>query len=54
MKAACKHLDILSKHYIHFGWSACSVKAELDELDGYDINDIGIWTSSIRDVKSTS
>jgi hypothetical protein len=41
MKNACRHLGIISKHFVHFGQLAGSVKAELDELDGYIINDLG-------------
>jgi ribosomal protein L16 Arg81 hydroxylase len=41
MKNACRHLGIISKHFVHFGRSAGSVKAELDELDGYIINELG-------------
>jgi Centromere DNA-binding protein complex CBF3 subunit, domain 2 len=33
MKDACKNLGITSKHFVHFGKGAGSVKAELDELD---------------------
>ena len=40
MKNACRHLGIISKHFVHFGRLAGSVKAELDELDGYIINDL--------------
>ena len=48
MKQACDALQIPSKHFIHFGRSAGSVKAELDELDGYHINDIGNWNVDTR------
>jgi len=33
---------------VHFGRSAGSVKAELDELDGYNINDLGNWNVDTR------
>jgi Centromere DNA-binding protein complex CBF3 subunit, domain 2 len=33
MKDACKNLGTTSKHFVHFGRGADSVKAELDELD---------------------
>jgi hypothetical protein len=48
MKNACRHLGIISKHFVHFGRSAGSVKAELDELDGYNINDLGNWNVDTR------
>ena len=48
MKDACKKLSISSKHYVHFGRSAGSVRAELDELDGYDIGDLGNWNVDTR------
>ena len=48
MKNACRHLGIISKHFVHFGQSAGSVKAELDELDGYNINDLGNWNVDTR------
>ena len=53
MKNACRHLGIISKHFVHFGRSAGSVKAELDELDGYNINDLGnLNVDTRRDVYS--
>ena len=48
MKNACRHLGIISKHFVHFGQLAGSVKAELDELDGYNINDLGNWNVDTR------
>lgn len=53
MKQACKGLRIPSKHYILFGRSAGSVLGELNELDGYNINDLGNWNEDTRrDVSS--
>ena len=48
MKNACSHLGIISKHFVYFGWLAGSVKAELDELDDYNINDLGNWNVNTR------
>ena len=48
MKDACKNLGITSKHFVHFGRGAGSVKAELDELDGFNIADLGNWNVDTR------
>jgi len=39
----CEQLSIPSKHYIHFGRTSGSVVAELEELDGSNIQDLGNW-----------
>ena len=48
MRNACRHVGIISKHFVHFGRSASSVQAELDELDGNTINDLGKWNVDTR------
>jgi hypothetical protein len=48
IKSACEKLSIPSKHFIHFGRSCGSVLAELEELDGYNINDLGNWNVDTR------
>lgn len=48
IKKVCTTLKVPSKHYIHFGRTAGSVKAELEELDGYNINDLGNWNVDTR------
>ena len=48
MKDACKNLGITSKYFVHFGRGAGSVKAELDELDGFNIADLGNWNVDTR------
>jgi hypothetical protein len=41
MKDPCKSPGITSKHFVHFGRGAGSVKAELYELDRLNIADLG-------------
>ena len=48
IKSACEKLSIPSKHFIHFGRSCGSVLAELEELDRYNINDLGNWNVDTR------
>ena len=48
IKQVCKGLNISTKHFIHFGWCAGPIKAELEELDGYNINDLGNWNVDTR------
>ena len=43
-----KNLGITSKHFVHFGRGAGSVKAELDELDGFNIAGLGNWNVDTR------
>ncbi len=47
MKKICETLHIPSNHFIHFGRSVGAVKAELEELDGYSIGDLGNWNVDI-------
>ena len=37
-----------SKHFVHFGRGAGSVKGELDELNGFNIADLGNWNVDTR------
>jgi hypothetical protein len=48
IKKVCTNLKVPSKHYIHFERTAGSVKAELEEFDGYNINDLGNWNVDTR------
>ena len=48
MKDACKNLGITSKYFVHFGRGAGSVKAELDEFDGFNIVGLGYWNVDTR------
>ena len=48
MKKVCNQLNIPSQHWIHFGRTVGSIKAELEELDGYNINDLGNWSVDTR------
>ena len=43
MKEACAKLGISSCQFVHFGRCAGSVKVELEELEVYDIDDLGNW-----------
>ena len=47
MKDACAKLKICSQHFVHFGRCAGLVKAELEELEGYDIDDLGNWNVNV-------
>ena len=47
IKEACVARGIVSKHYIHFGRGTGPVKAELQELDGYNIDDLGNWNVNV-------
>ena len=44
----CEKLSIPSKHYIHFGRTSGSVLAELEELEGSNIQDLGNWNVDTR------
>ena len=48
MKDACAKLKICSQHFVHFGRCAGLVKAELEELEGYDIDDLGKWNVNVH------
>ena len=48
MKDACNNLKNTSKHFVHFGRGAGSVKIELDEFDGYNIAGLGKWNVDTR------
>ena len=48
MKDACNTLGITSKHFVHFGRGAGPVRAELEELDGFNIADLGNWNVDTR------
>jgi len=48
IKKMCEQLSIPSKHYIHFGRTSGSVVAELEELDGSNIQDLGNWNVDTR------
>ena len=48
IKEVCRSLNIASKHFIHFGRGVGSVLAELDELDGHHIQDLGNWNVDVR------
>jgi hypothetical protein len=43
VKNACKELDIISKHFIHFGRSVGLVTGEFQELDQEKLRNIGNW-----------
>lgn len=48
IKKLCTQLSIPAKHYIHFGRTSGSVVAELEELDGSFIQDLGNWNVDTR------
>lgn len=48
MKEACSKLNINSKHFVHFGRAVGAVCAELEEMEGYNIDDLGNWNVNVR------
>jgi hypothetical protein len=49
IKACCKNIQINSQHFVHIGRSIGPIIAELAEMDGDAIANIGNWNLSVRE-----
>ena len=48
VKTICNHLNLPSAHFVHFGRSVGAASAEMNEVSGPDIDDLGNWNMNTK------
>ncbi|KAJ3233630.1 hypothetical protein HDU77_000549 [Chytriomyces hyalinus] len=49
MQKVCETLGVHSKHFVHFGRSVGTVKAEMEEMDGQMLKTLGNWNPDMQE-----